>query len=64
MKAPAVIILTMGMLLCFWPRARTNPLAEKEAVVAAEAWLELVDAKKYGESWDRAASYFQGAISR
>lgn len=64
MKAPAIIILTVGMLLCFWPGAKTNPVAQKDAVEAAEAWLELVDTKKYGVSWDRAAGYFQGAISR
>lgn len=63
MKAPTVMILTMGMLLCFWQGALSHTEAEKEAKTAAEVWLELVDNKKYEESWDEAASYFQGAVS-
>ncbi|MDJ0572863.1 MAG: DUF4019 domain-containing protein [Pleurocapsa sp. MO_192.B19] len=63
MKAPTVMILTMGMLLCFWQGALSQPEAEKAAVEAAEVWLELVDTEKYEESWDEAASYFQGAVS-
>ncbi len=62
MKAPTVMILTMGMLLCFGQGAKSNP-EEPVAVEAAEVWLELVDTEKYGESWDEAASYFQGAVS-
>ncbi len=38
--------------------------AENTAVEAAKLWLELVDSKKYAESWDRAAKYFQDAISK
>ncbi len=64
MKAPTVIILTMGMILCFWQGAKSNPEASRAAVEAAEVWLELVDTEKYGESWDESASYFQGAVSR
>jgi hypothetical protein len=63
MKAPTVMILTMGMLLCFWQRAKSQSEAEKEALKAAEVWLELVDPEKYEASWDEAASYFQGAVS-
>ena len=62
--APTVIILTMGMLFCFWQEAKSNPEAETAALAAAEAWLELVDNEKYGESWEQAAQYFQGAVSK
>ena len=41
MKAPTVIIMTMGMLLCFWQGALSHPEAEKAAVEAAEVWLSL-----------------------
>ncbi len=64
MKAPTVIILTMGMLCCFWQGAKSNPDAEQAAIAAAEVWLELVDRENYGESWDEAANYFQGAVSK
>ncbi len=36
----------------------------REAESAAIQWLALSDSRKYGESWDRAASLFQAAIPR
>ncbi len=38
--------------------------AEDAAVAAARAWLSLVDRSRYGESWDTAAEYFKGAVSK
>ena len=35
-----------------------------QAVAAAQAWLTVVDAGKFGESWDNAASTFQKGISK
>ncbi len=58
-----MIILTIAMLLCFWRGAKSHPEAERAAVEAAEVWLELVDLENYGESWEGAANYFQGAVS-
>jgi hypothetical protein len=37
---------------------------EDAAQKAAEAWLALVDAGKYGESWEEAATYFKGAVTK
>jgi len=37
---------------------------EAEAQKAAEQWLALVDAGKFAESWDTAAAYFKGAVSK
>jgi len=37
---------------------------EAEAQKAAEQWLALVDGGKYAESWDTAAAYFKGAVSK
>jgi hypothetical protein len=34
------------------------------ATAAAQAWLALIDARRYGESWSAASKTFQGAISR
>lgn len=34
------------------------------AVKAAEKWLALIDAAKFGESWDQASPTFQHAISK
>ena len=47
MKASTVMILTMGMLLCFWQGAKSNPEASLAAVEAATLWLDLVDTEKY-----------------
>jgi hypothetical protein len=41
----------------------SNPVAEKAAVESAQAWLELVDAGNYSQSWDEAAAYFKSAVS-
>lgn len=38
--------------------------AEKEAVAAAMSWLSLIDAGKYGESWEEAAQLFKGAVPK
>jgi len=38
--------------------------AEADAVKAAEAWLDLVDAGKHGESWEQAARLFKTALTR
>ena len=35
-----------------------------QAVVAAELWLAVIDAGKYGEGWERAASTFQKGITK
>jgi len=38
--------------------------AQKAAEASAQSWLGLVDAGKYGESWDAAAAAFRSALSR
>ncbi|GAB4178720.1 MAG: hypothetical protein Kow00108_14570 [Calditrichia bacterium] len=37
---------------------------KKEAQTSAIEWLQLVDEGKYGESWDKAAGLFKGAVSQ
>jgi len=37
---------------------------ENEAVTAAEGWLALVDAGKYGESWKAASGFFKIAVQQ
>lgn len=38
--------------------------ADQPAVDAASAWLALIDAGKYGDSWTTAASYFKNAVTK
>ena len=54
-------LLLAGALVA--PSARAAD-AEQAAVAAADAWLKLVDAGKYGESWDGAARFFKGAVAK
>jgi len=53
------------VLVIVAPAARA---AESEAVGkaqnAAGAWLALVDAGKYGESWEAAASFLKAAVTK
>ncbi len=34
------------------------------AVTAMTSWLHVIDAGRYGESWDQASKLFQGAVTR
>ena len=64
MKKKATIVLFAFLIGYAGCKAQDNQKAIEEAVSAAEAWLALVDSEKYGESWDEAAEYFKGAVSR
>ena len=37
---------------------------ENAAVSAAQHWLSMVDGAEYAHSWDEAADYFKGAVTR
>lgn len=54
--ALALLLATTG--------ARAADNAEAKAVAAATSWLALVDAGKYGPSWDAASSMFKGGVTR
>ncbi|OGP93413.1 MAG: hypothetical protein A2156_12700 [Deltaproteobacteria bacterium RBG_16_48_10] len=57
-----VFILFVGLI---FPRPiLANPTAEKAAVTSSVAWLSLVDAGKYPESWDQAAEYLRNAVTK
>ena len=38
--------------------------AKRDATAAAKAWLALIDAGKYGESWEQASSVFRGKVKK
>ena len=63
MKRLASLALVGSFLLSVSVRAGETDAAAK-AQTAAKAWLALVDAGKYGESWDAAASLFKGAVTK
>ena len=43
---------------------RADQASEAAAVSAADAWLKVVDAGRYADSWKDAARLFKGAIGR
>jgi hypothetical protein len=58
----------LGMILCIIVFGGTafaeQADAEKAALAAAKAWLQLVDDGKYMESWNEASEYFKRAITK
>ena len=63
-KHPIGPILPMALAFLLWaPGVHADEGAEKGAVTAAKAWLELIDSGKFDESWKTAAALFKGAIT-
>ncbi len=38
--------------------------ATDEGIAASAAWLEIVDAQRYGDSWQQACAYFRGLVPK
>ncbi len=61
-------LLKTTVLPCLLILSSLPAFAQNEATEAAqksaESWLALVDAGKYGESWDEAAAMFKSQLSR
>ena len=60
--------IMLGMLLCSIVLGgialAEHADAEKLALAAAKAWLQLVDEGNYTESWNEASEYFKNAITK
>jgi hypothetical protein len=41
-----------------------HEMAEKKAIEASNAWLELIDNSQYTKSWETAAEFFKNALSK
>lgn len=41
-----------------------DEMAEKKAIEASNAWLELIDNSQYTKSWETAAEFFKNALSK
>jgi len=63
MRRAVIVALVLVLVLAATARA-----ADSEAVAkagdAAKSWLALVDAGNYAASWDDAAAYFRGAVTK
>ena len=54
----------IAILCCVGSKPADNSKSEQAAVKAAKSWLTLVDTEKYPESWEQAAQYFKGAVTK
>ncbi len=54
----------LAILAVLWTVAAWAGPAEDEAAAAAKAWLAVVDAKNYAQSWKDAADLFQQGVSQ
>jgi len=60
-----VLALTVAIALAFGVIGTCFAASpEKKAKACANSWLELVDGKKYAESYDAAASLFKGMMKK
>ncbi len=57
-------ILLFTLLLSASAFARAPQKPEQLAQASADGWLIVVDAAKYGDSWDEAAQSFKAAITK
>ena len=62
--AASVGCLALLFSLLASAHAAAAEAAEEAAETAAYSWLKLVDAGKYAESWEQAATLFKGAVTR
>ena len=58
----SMMLGVLALLLAVNVSAADTP--EDKAQAAAESWLSLVDGGKHGESWDHAAAFFKGAVTK
>jgi hypothetical protein len=56
--------LVLAALLSPWSTPPARAEAADPAVDAMKAWLALVDAAKYDQSWDAAGAFFQRAVTK
>lgn len=62
---PTPLIATLFSIPIFLLGLSSSAVADEktnQAVEAARSWLQLVDAKKYRESWTEAAPFFQEKV--
>jgi hypothetical protein len=64
MKTILLKLLAGAILVLCVASAFAAPKPEDEARKSAEQWLALVDAGKYGETWQSAAGYFKTAVTK
>ena len=60
----ALYLVCLCVMLVAVPGVAADSGKEKAALSAAQKWLAVVDAGKYGDSWNEAAEYFKNAMKK
>lgn len=60
----AITIGVIALSICALALAASDKHPEASAIAAAVAWLALVDAGNYAQSWDAAATRFRQRVAR
>ena len=61
-KPVLLMIVALGVAVATMPRAAEEEIDTIPATDAARAWLAVVDAGRYGESWKMSAEVFRNAL--
>ena len=64
MNPVALMVIAIGISVATLPRAADEEIDTVPATNAALGWLAMVDAGRYGQSWEAAAQYFRDSITR
>jgi hypothetical protein len=64
MKPVLLMVIALGIAVATMPRAAEEDIDTLPATNAALAWLALVDAGRYGESWQTAAEAFRSGVTQ
>jgi hypothetical protein len=66
LRFPTVLAaaITLAVAAAAAPADAPKPPDSMPAVTAMTTWLHLIDAGKYGDSWEQASVLFKGALSR
>lgn len=62
------IFITIGLLgivaMGCTTKEKPGGTATDEGIAASNSWLEVVDAKRYGDSWEQACAYFRDLVPK
>jgi len=64
MKSWTIVVLLALLVNLAGCWRKGNPPAEKAAIESANAWLQLVDAGEYSQSWQESAEFFRNAVEK
>ncbi len=64
MKRFILVVATILLLFGCAENQPDGPLDNEAEVIAARTWLKLIDAGKYGKSWDQSSTLVRDAVTR